>query len=242
MIIALKGPAQCGKSTLAGMLEVDLKRRGVRVTRTAFGDFVRAEIAEQVLEYRDYRSCNDSDCNTCGSGRVELSAFAYVALNEFDKTVPKKSKLADVIQILESRPARPESRNIQQVWGQDFRRAQDPFYWIKKSFAHNVEFLLQDNTILIEESCRQPNEGQYVRALGGIILDLKPLPSPTESEAAAMSHSVEQIATSWEGDMGINMEWVFKQPKEGQDIWVRDLVSQCLIKMGVTFGRTEAPH
>jgi hypothetical protein len=78
---------------------------------------------------------------------------------------------------------------------------------------------------VIEESCRQENEGRYVHALGGIVLDLKPLTPPTESEAAAMSHSVEQAALSWQGDIEVDMAQFFAMDEDAQMKWTRRLVN-----------------
>jgi hypothetical protein len=135
---------------------------------------------------------------------------------------------------LEHRPAHSLSRQIQQMWGQDFRRSQDPLYWVKKSFLANAEFILESgNNILIEESCRQLNEGHYIHALGGIVLDLKPLPSPTESENAAMTHSVEQAAMSWVGDFTIDMARVFGMNDSERGEWLRTCVDNWLKIMGL---------
>lgn len=237
MIIALKGPAQCGKSTLASMLEKELTSRGFNVKRTAFGDFVREEIATELFARRKYDRCNDPDCFRCGEGMVQVPAALNQALNNFNATIPIKADWDKelIIRALEFRPAKPESRIVQQIWGQDFRRAQDPLYWVKKSFLANAEFILESgNNILIEESCRQLNEGHYVHALVGIVLDLKPLPSPTESENAAMAHSVEQAAMSWKGDTLVDMHYVFNLSEVQREIWISRTVEECLERMGLT--------
>jgi hypothetical protein len=225
MIIALKGPAQCGKSTLASWIEADLQRRGIATRRTAYSDFVREEIAATLLGVTQYLRGIASTLPELGPGdSFETLVKAFIAEHQLTGVGDVKG----CIELLERRPALPSSRSLQQWWGQDFRRAQDPLYWIKKSFAANADFILQDNAILIEESCRQENEGRYVHALGGIVLDLKPLPSPTHSEAAAMSHSIEQAALQWEGEIPVDMGWVFSQSATNQQAWVQDLVGRCI--------------
>jgi hypothetical protein len=230
MIIALKGPAQCGKSTLASWIEADLQRRGINTKRTAFSDFVREELSAWMNKLRKGIFDNSGalgDLDESTERKLLKQSHAFLGELNFDQCVVGQGE-SFINKALSKRPASNASRWLQQWWGQDFRRAQDPLYWIKKSFAANADFILQDNAILIEESCRQENEGRYVHALGGIVLDLKPLPSPTHSEAAAMSHSIEQAALQWEGEIPVDMGWVFSQSATNQQAWVQDLVGRCI--------------
>jgi hypothetical protein len=224
MIIAIKGPAQCGKSTLANVLDAEFQYRGFKVRRTAFSDFVREEIAEFLqAAYANH---------PIGGGEYPQRVKDLMGLmpswvdTYWDRDCPKDQFA--IINDLKKRPAPRHIRAIQQWWGQDFRRAQDSLYWVKKSFAANVEYLLDPAYIVIEESCRQPNEGAYVRALGGVVLDLKPLAPPTESEAAAMSHSVEQVTFTWEGDIDIDMNEFHAMDDQGQMEWTRVLVADLI--------------
>lgn len=196
MVIALKGPSQCGKSTLAKLLSDHYTAAGYPVVRTSFGDFVREEVVDAIIAIRD---CEFTE---------QIPDWMQNVLYRW-----RFNTRAEILNWLTRRPADHDSRAIQQWWGQDFRRAQDPLYWIKKSFTANVHHLLDPDTYLIEESCRQLNEGQYIHALGGVVLDLVPLQPPTESEAAAQSHSVEQAAMSWEGDLKVNMADYFNRPE-----------------------------
>jgi hypothetical protein len=216
MIIALKGPAQCGKTTLANVLDAEFQYRGFKVKRTAFSDFVRNEIMDTVWQIRD--------CIFEDFGQLDSNVQRILDRQRF-KT---RTELGNW---LTTRPADPESRFVQQWWGQDYRRPQDPLYWVKKSFEANVEYLLDPAYVVIEESCRQENEGRYVHALGGVVLDLKPLTPPTESEAAAMSHSVEQAAMSWKGDIEIDMAQFFAKDDDAQMKWTRCLVNALFARM-----------
>lgn len=239
MIIALKGPAQCGKSTLAGMLEKELTSRGFNVKRTGFSDFVREEIVAAYEIWCSYFARPQGPNHGMSLDQAwlfekKLVRFLEEHVGDISRGIDLPTPAA-VRLLLEARPALFSSREIQQWWGQDFRRAQDPLYWIKKSFVANAEFILESgNNILIEESCRQLNEGHYVHALGGIVLDLKPLPSPTESENAAMAHSVEQAALSWRGDTLVDMHYVFNLSEVQQLIWISRTVEECLERMGLT--------
>jgi hypothetical protein len=204
------------------------------VKRTAFSDFVREELANRILHAHEYDPF-DND--------IPIEALEYWPLlqRKFlddhglkgnEALSKERSSEEDIVHALEKRPALCSSRAIQQWWGQDFRRAQDPLYWIKKSFLANAEFILESgNNILIEESCRQQNEGHYVQALGGVVLDLKPLPSPTKAEGEAMSHSVEQAALSWVGDYAVNMAKVFGMEDSDKSEWLRVSVDNWLRSM-----------
>ena len=242
MIIALKGPAQCGKSTLATMLEKELSSRGFNVKRTAFSDFVREEIYTAWKDRYNYFDIESYFHISPDYEACEKFTSLTQDLVQEQRLMNQPVDIMSCLRMLEQRPAPPAVRAIQQWWGQDFRRAQDPLYWIKKSFLANAEFILESgNNILIEESCRQQNEGHYVQALGGIVLDLKPLPSPTESEGEAMSHSVEQAALSWKGDIEIDMAYVFKCSKEQKAGWIQVNTLECLNRMGLpTYGTIKA--
>ena len=238
MIIALKGPSQCGKSTLAGMLEKELSARGFNVKRTAFSDFVREEIVAAYEIWFSYFARpqgpnHDMPLDQKWLFKKKLVQFLDEHVGDISRGIDLPTAAA-VRLLLEARPALFSSREIQQWWGQDYRRGQDPLYWIKKSFVANAEFILgSGNNILIEESCRQQNEGHYVQALGGVVLDLKPLPSPTASEEAAMSHSVEQAAMSWKGDIEIDMGYVFRLAESDKNAWIQDEVPTWLRLMGL---------
>jgi hypothetical protein len=238
MIIALKGPAQCGKTTLANVLDAEFQYRGFKVKRTAFSDFVRKEIAETYKIWASRFAIEQSVQPLNGLMGKDKQKFTHLLINLINEEVGDMQTgvelPVDILPILKTRPASASSRVIQQWWGQDFRRAQDPLYWIKQSFEANVEYLLDPDYIVIEESCRQENEGRYVHALGGLVLDLKPLAPPTESEAAAMSHSVEQAALSWQGDIEIDMSQFFAMEDHEQMKWTRSWASNLLRRWNIT--------
>lgn len=210
-LIALKGPSQSGKSTLAGLLKQAYKKRGRTVVNTSLGDFVRAEIA-QYIHRNDFR--DESMPVSIPPLSLKITKFIEVPYwaNSFER---------HCIDYLEIRPASSESRQLQQLWGTNFRRAQDPLYWIKKSCAANIGHLMTSNTIVIEESCRHANEGAYIRALGGVVIDLAPLEAPTPSELVHRSHPIEQATFQWKGDIKVDMQDFFVDL--GRDMGIRAL-------------------
>ena len=209
-VIALKAASQCGKSTLSRALAAHYTQRGYKVVETSFSDFVREEIAS-------YRAYN-----------WEGSFAEHIKFKDLVDALGTEFYASDITieQALALRPASAPSRALQQWWGQDFRRGQDPLYWVKKSIAANIQHILDPDTVLIEGSCRQPNEGAYVHALDGVVLDLAKLPAPTDSEATARSHSVEQVVDSWRGDIEVDMRKYFALSPTHQDRWIKTLAGQ----------------
>lgn len=233
MIIALKGPSQSGKSTLAKGLAEVLQAQNYEIRRTAFGDAVREELANWLSLHSKGifdSSYGGGDLSEQEEQALHKHADKFMSGREFWKGQGTQSRETYLIAKLSERPASESSRWLQQWWGQDYRRKQDPYYWVKKSFTRNVDFLLADtpNRILIEESCRQPNEGAYVHALGGVVVDLAPLLPPTEAEHLGRTHAVEQIATSWTGDCTYDMAHYFSLSPEGQNHHLKSIVDYVL--------------
>lgn len=212
-VIGIKGPSQSGKSTLAAALAEYYTHRGYNVRRTSFGDAVREEVAKY-CEWKLAVTAHPDTLEQINNYMSELRCEFYRCYGTDSKTT--------MIQHLEHRPAAPISRAIQQWWGQDFRRAQDELYWIKKSFARNADFIFgPPHNILIEESVRQPNEGAYIHALGGCVIDCVPLEAPTAEEQAARQHSVEKVAASWEGDFKVDMGQYFSLTPAKKLGWIK---------------------
>jgi hypothetical protein len=218
-IIGIKGPSQSGKTTIANALANLYESLGHPVYRTSFSGYVRQEIASfalhlnglksHITDHRDARTHNK--LLSWGHVGEEILNHTETLLSTTDYTFDRTLLLAT----LEERPAPHWSRRLQQLWGQDFRRKEDPEYWVKKHFQDWATILIGDTPgIIIEESVRQPNEGRYIRSFSGVILEMEPVQSPTSEEAANSSHSVEQIANSWPGDHLINIkDWHTLSPE-----------------------------
>lgn len=61
-------------------------------------------------------------------------------------------------------------REILQRWGTDYRRAQDPDYWVKQMRA----FASSRTEPLVIDDVRFPNEAELVHELGGLLVRIEP--------------------------------------------------------------------
>jgi hypothetical protein len=73
------------------------------------------------------------------------------------------------------RPELGKARTLYQWWGTDFRRAQDPDYWIKRLFATFTK--IKPDTALVTD-VRFPNEADAILAAGGYLVKVTRLGKP----------------------------------------------------------------
>ena len=158
MIVGLTGPARCGKNTIADHL-VDT----YGFTRIAFSDALYKEVAEafDVPESR-LRNEETKDAKMLGF------ALRWSADKEFVLAVARAFDW--VGSSVEAEAAR-SPREILQWWGTEYRRAQDPDYWVKRC-AEQMCRIAGDGGDIHEarvavDGVRFPNEEAYLRSLPG---------------------------------------------------------------------------
>lgn len=182
-IIALTGLAGAGKDTTADVLV-----NYARFTKLAFADPLRAEVAaafdieartgiledratkEQPHDALALRHCR----NFCFIGAVAIATHATVNSQWLDQ------------------PRSP--RQILQWWGTEYRRAEDPQYWIK-AMASRINVRREGgHQRFVLTDCRFPNELAYVRSAGGKLWRvLRPgLAAVEGAHASATSLQLEQ--------------------------------------------------
>lgn len=66
------------------------------------------------------------------------------------------------------KPTSSRMRKILQLWGSEFRRAQDPEYWTKAAHRKIQDILLRGEGVVVSD-VRFPNEVALVEDLGGVI-------------------------------------------------------------------------
>lgn len=107
--------------------------------------------------------------------------------------------------VLWAKPTSPEVRRLLQWWGTDFRRAEDPDYWVKKAMARYEKAPLP----VVFDDVRFPNEADAIRANGGLLVRvlapievreqrLGTLPPEHASETAMDYYPVDMHITSTE--------------------------------------------
>lgn len=109
--------------------------------RVAFGDGVREEVAE----WWDKGSSEDKP----------------TALYEALDFVGGRSEIY-------AKPTSPNMRKVLQLWGTEFRRAQDSEYWIKKTEKKIVDLLYFGVSVVVTDM-RFPNEVALIQRLGGML-------------------------------------------------------------------------
>lgn len=171
MLIGLSGPAGVGKDTIADYL---VETHGF--TKFSFSDALYREVSEafgipvEELQRRETKEMPRPTLMLENLGVTYDDAcahpFAQVAL-------PLVPLPRGQIRSLMSVPLSP--RWVLQRWGTDYRRAQDPDYWIKKTALWVQAWLdvtKDDGEYhggLVNTSVRFPNERAFIEKLNGLV-------------------------------------------------------------------------
>lgn len=157
-LIAFTGAAGAGKDSAADVLV-----RYARFEKLAFADALRAEVAQafdiesqpgilhdRALKERPHEALALRHCRSfCFIGAVAIATHARVDSAWLDA------------------PRSP--RQVLQWWGTEYRRAEDPQYWIR-ALASRVDVRRQAGIgRIVLTDCRFPNELAYVRGAGGLL-------------------------------------------------------------------------
>lgn len=165
-IIGLCGLAGSGKDTVAQLLATHL-----RFSQLAFADALRAEVCQaygidlSVLTRRDTKETPTPilALSRCGTD----NGFAMALIEQLKWLEPGKSVKDEF-----SAPRSP--RQIMQWWGTEYRRAYSgPDYWTRalKARVHIQQQSHQFRHVISD--VRFANEAAAVRALGGVIWDIR---------------------------------------------------------------------
>ena len=148
--IGLAGPARSGKDTVANHL---VKAHGFR--KFSFSDALYREVSEAFrvsVEFLQDPRHKDQDTYLLQLDDCYDFDFIQVAVKAQGSVSCRN-------------PHSP--RWILQTWGTEYRRAQDPQYWIKRAdewLDHQITF---GETKFVNTSVRYPNECQWIHWTGG---------------------------------------------------------------------------
>lgn len=172
MIVGLTGPARCGKNTIADHL---IDKYGF--TRIAFSDALYKEVAEafdmpeEVL--RD-DATKDAPQEALAFIHCRDEGFVHAMYRVFGDLIPEDDAGDGGNEFCRAQ----SPRSILQWWGTEYRRAQDPDYWVKRL----AERMCQIDGIgratggcrpgdydvrVAVDGVRFPNEEAYLRSLLG---------------------------------------------------------------------------
>lgn len=202
-LIGLSGPAGVGKDSVADYL---VENHGF--TKFSFSDALYAEVAAafgidvKVLYARDTKE-------------KDMEALQYFYCNDHAfKNVMFEQARALGVKYPTDKWFSP--RQVLQWWGTEYRRKQDPQYWIKRAeltLQAYLELAVEDPKTpragLVNSSVRFPNEVEFIRKWNGEVWHLtRP---GYEMQAAAAAHVAEQGLPVEPGDKVIHNRGTVEQ-------------------------------
>lgn len=162
-IIALTGPASCGKDTAADLLATHAK-----FCKLAFADPLRAEVVEafgvdmQMLTRRDTK-----ETPTEQLALRNCSAMGFLGAIGAHLSANGGHPPAGWLEV----PRSP--RQIMQWWGTEYRRRQNPDFWAS-ALANRIKVRIETGVWrFVISDLRFPNEAAAIRQLGGQVWQIQ---------------------------------------------------------------------
>jgi hypothetical protein len=185
-IIGLTGFAGTGKDTVA-----DLLRTHVRFGKCAFADQLRYEVSEAfsieplLLTHRPHKE-----------DPHPALALAECKNNEFVGVLLRGAVYDQFEGSVEDFLTAPRSpRQIMRLWGTEFRRASDTYYWTRQLTRQIKESVHYGSSRHVIADVRFQNEAQAVRNMGGVIWQVNRPGLATDT-----SHSSESDGSQFKPD------------------------------------------
>ena len=150
ILTALCGPAGAGKDTVADYL---VEHHGY--TKLAFADALRDEVGRAFdisVQLLTQRETKEHPMSALALRRCMDSSFAHHLPN------PSSAFLDQRL------PRSP--RQIMQWWGTEYRRAQDPNYWVDAFMTRLIKEQQQGNHRFVVTDVRNTNEAELLREMG----------------------------------------------------------------------------
>lgn len=151
-LLGLTGVAGSGKDSLADVLceQYDF-------IKCSFSDALYQEVSEafNIDKFRLYdRSLKEKPLAELGLLKCRDTAF-----------IDRMDYYGNLLDDKQNSP-----RRVLQLWGTEYRRNQDPDYWLKKSQAFLDKY---PNTNIVNVSTRFPNEARFIKSVGGEIVKIE---------------------------------------------------------------------
>lgn len=165
-VIGLTGFASAGKDTVADLLAMHFGFR-----KFAFADALRGEVASAYgLDLRyfiDPRLKNEA----LSALALDNAPFGFVGAVAFAAGKESRAKDGEVSRDWLAEPRSP--RQIMQWWGTEYRRRQSPRYWTSV-LVERINYAKRDGcTRFVITDCRFENEVDTLRAMGGLLWQIK---------------------------------------------------------------------
>jgi hypothetical protein len=192
-LIGLAGPARSGKDTIATHLR---KTHGFKVF--SFSDALYCEVIE-AFGLEDESILRDAQTKDVPQHALSLQ---YCQSDEFWVVASPRVRpyLDHGGWRIMTAPLSP--RFVLQTWGTDYRRAQDPSYWINRAAEIALEHINEvgaSDARLVNTSVRYPNEQEWIRSCGGVVWHIR-----REDAPKVRGHSSEIPVPIIKGDCTIH--------------------------------------
>jgi hypothetical protein len=156
-IIGITGHAGHGKDTVADMIaDVWTAKHGPTVHKMAFADALKAEAATafgvSTHMFCD-REAKDTPQPTLTLAKCTDQDFVKICLG-------------DKFELLMNEPLTP--RFVAQYWGTQYKRAENPTYWVAALLAQMIKQTKHDDLVVISD-VRFANEAAFIRQFHGEI-------------------------------------------------------------------------
>lgn len=160
--------------------------------------------------------------------RVVRESFADGLRYEIEDTIGEGMHLP----ALWHKPYTPEVRRLMQWWGTDFRRKEDPNYWLWK-LDTRLEAYADENLLVCVTDIRFPNEAEIIKQRGGIIASVW---APAALRAFRLGvpmgeleerdrHPSERSMDNYPAEVILVSEHGSFYPQKGGDVWA-DLLAR----------------
>lgn len=179
IIIGVTGLAGSGKDVFA-----DIGVNEYNAIKIPFAKAVKEEVTEFLIDNKIPFANN----NLYGTQEDKEQLFLYNSIKNNDI----KQLLKGVVISINGNLC-CSFRSLLQIWGTEYRRTQDPNYWIKKAFEQ-----CNENNLYIISDCRFHNELDSIRMYNGYIVKII---KPDVMSISNMNHSSEselRDSTNWD--------------------------------------------
>ena len=207
--IGLCGIRRVGKSTTAKFLKKKFGVSNITAVIVSFGDAVKQEVSE-AYDF-DIAYCYDDDLK-------DTKVITFV-MPEGDPRIPDTAVKVD------DNTYEATVRELMQWYATDYRRAQDPDYWTKKTIAA-AEYQLISNQVVIFDDIRFPNEVEAIKVFPrNLFIKLHPHEKYVStsanghfSETALKNYNIELEVTPKFGKFYLQLlaNDIFKTPEVGE--------------------------
>lgn len=154
IVLGFGNKARHGKDTVASVISNFCRESGIPVKVLPFAEALRREVTEAITNTGNIR-------NLLNRGVVSDDGQRYIEIPSWVQPSPNPD-LSD--------PLLPHGKHslLLQWWGTEYRRAQDPNYWVKKFRAETANF----PGVVIAQDARFANEVKTIKEMGGVTVNV----------------------------------------------------------------------